>query len=98
MNSTQQYDLLITGGKIVTMDTERRVIDDGALAISGNKIQGIFSAGELPSNYKARKIINADGKVIIPGLINAHSHVAMTLFRGFAEDLVLYEWLERVLQ
>ena len=48
MNSTQQYDLLITGGKIVTMDAERRVIDDGALAISGNKIQGIFSAGELP--------------------------------------------------
>jgi len=96
MDSAQQYDLLITGGKIVTMDTERRIIDNGNLAISGNKIQEIFSAGELPSGYTARKTINADGKVIIPGLINAHSHIAMTLFRGLVEDLVLQKWLERV--
>ena len=98
MDSAQHCDLLITGGKIVTMDAKRRVIDDGALAISGNKIQGIFSAGELPSSTGARKTINADGKVIIPGLINAHSHIAMTLFRGFVEDLVLRKWLERVWQ
>jgi len=98
IDSAQQYDLLITGGKIVTMDTERRVIDDGAVVISGNKIQGIFSSGELPSDYRARRTINADGKVIIPGLINAHSHIAMTLFRGFVEDLVLLKWLERVWQ
>ena len=98
MASSQQYDLLITGGKIVTMDAKRRVIDNGAIAISSNKIQEIFSAGELPSNYKAHKTINADGKVIIPGLINAHSHIAMTLFRGFVEDLVLYKWLKRVWQ
>lgn len=98
MDSEQQYDLLITGGKIVTMDAERRVIDNGALVIAGNKIEEVISAGELPSNYKARKTINADGKVIIPGLINAHSHIAMTLFRGFVEDLVLYKWLERVWQ
>jgi 5-methylthioadenosine/S-adenosylhomocysteine deaminase len=96
MDSTQQYDLLINGGKIVTMDTERRIIDNGALVISGNKIQEIYSAGELPSDHKAQKTINADGKVIIPGLINAHSHIAMTLFRGFVEDLVLQKWLERV--
>ncbi|MBL7164511.1 MAG: amidohydrolase [Anaerolineales bacterium] len=96
MDSAQQYDLLITGGKIVTMDTERRIIDNGNLAISGNKIQEIFSAGELPSSYTARKTINADGKVIIPGLINAHSHIAMTLFRGLVEDLILQKWLERV--
>jgi len=98
MDSAQQCDLLITGGKIVTMDPERRVIDNGALIISGNKIQEIFSTTELPSQYKALKTINADGKVIIPGLINAHSHIAMTLFRGFVEDLVLYKWLERVWQ
>ena len=78
------------------MDAERRVINNGALAISGNKIQEIFSAGELPRDYKASKIIHADGKVIIPGLINAHSHIAMTLFRGLVEDLVLQKWLERV--
>ena len=96
MDSTQQSDLLITGGKIVTMDTERRIIENGALVISGNKIQEIYSAGELPGDHKAHKTINADGKVIIPGLINAHGHIAMTLFRGFVEDLVLQKWLERV--
>jgi len=96
MDSAPQYDLLITGGKIVTMDADRRIIENGALAISGNKIQDIFSAGELPQIYHARKTIHADGKVIIPGLINAHSHIAMTLFRGFVEDLALHKWLERV--
>ena len=96
MNTAQQYDLLITGGKIVTMDAALRIIDNGTIAISGNTIQEIFSTDELSSNLKARKRIHADGKVIIPGLINAHSHIAMTLFRGFAEDLVLYKWLEKV--
>jgi 5-methylthioadenosine/S-adenosylhomocysteine deaminase len=96
--SPNQYDLLIKGGKIVTMDPERRVIDNGALAISGNKIQKIYSAENLPNDLKANKIIQAHGKVIIPGLINAHSHVAMTLLRGYVEDLVLYKWLEKVWQ
>ncbi|MEN8173850.1 MAG: amidohydrolase [Chloroflexota bacterium] len=96
MDSVQQYDLLITGGKIVTMDKERRVIENGAIAISGAEIQAVFSDGELPPAYQARKTIHAQGKVIIPGLINAHSHIAMTLFRGFVEDLGLHKWLERV--
>jgi 5-methylthioadenosine/S-adenosylhomocysteine deaminase len=98
MDSAQQYDTLITGGKIVTMDAERRVIDNGTITISGNKIQDIFTTGELPNHARAHKTIHADGKVIIPGLINAHSHIAMTLLRGFVEDLVLYKWLERVWQ
>ncbi len=78
------------------MDAERRLIENGALTISGNKIQGIFTSDELPSNIKAQRTIHADGKVIIPGLINAHSHIAMTLFRGLVEDLVLQKWLEQV--
>ncbi|MDF1512532.1 MAG: amidohydrolase [Anaerolineae bacterium] len=89
-------DILITGGKIVTMDPERRVIDQGDVVIAGNRIKAIYSAGERPPEIKAQKIIHADGKVLIPGLINAHSHIAMTLFRGFVEDLVLHKWLERV--
>jgi len=96
MASSKQCDLLILGANIVTMDPARRVISDGALSISGNKIQQIFAAGELPGDYKARQTIHAAGKVIIPGLINAHSHIAMTLFRGFVEDLPLKKWLERV--
>lgn len=96
MKATQSYDILITGGKIITMDANRRVIENGVLAISDGKIQGVFPADELPANTAAHKTIQADGKVIIPGLINAHSHIAMTLFRGFVEDLTLHKWLERV--
>lgn len=96
MDSSKQCDLLIYGGNIVTMDPERLVITNGALSISGNKIQQLFAADELPDDYEASKTIDATGKVIIPGLINAHSHIAMTLFRGFVEDLTLKKWLERV--
>ena len=80
------------------MDRERRIINDGAIAIAGNSIQKVFSVDEIPAGIQAGKVINAENKVIIPGLINAHSHIAMTLFRGFVEDLVLYKWLERVWQ
>jgi len=96
MLSSNQYDILINGGTIVTMDAERRIIENGALAISGNSIQKICSVDDLPEDIKATKTIKAHGKVIIPGLINAHSHIAMTLFRGLVEDLVLQKWLERV--
>ncbi len=78
------------------MDAKRRVIENGTLAISGNTIQDIFSADDVPEDISAAKTIKADGKVIIPGLINAHSHIAMTLFRGLVEDLVLQKWLEKV--
>jgi 5-methylthioadenosine/S-adenosylhomocysteine deaminase len=98
MDATQQYDLLIVGGKIVTMDAGRRVIDNGALAIAGDTIQVVAALDDLPRGLTARRTIHADGKVLIPGLINGHSHIAMTLFRGFVEDLVLHEWLERVWQ
>lgn len=96
MSSTHTHDLLISGGTIVTMDAERQVIENGALAIQGNQISGIFQADALPENLVAKETIWANGKVVIPGLINAHSHVPMTLFRGLVEDLVLQKWLERV--
>jgi len=98
MTQKHIYDILITGGKIVTMDSQRRIIEDGALAISDNTIQQIFSSNDIPDTHLAKRVIDAHNKVIIPGLINAHSHIAMTLFRGFVEDLVLYKWLEHVWQ
>jgi len=94
--SERQCDTLVTGGTIITMDAERRIIEDGAVMISGNAIQSIGPADELPRDIKASRIIDAAGKVVIPGLINSHSHIPMTLFRGLVEDLVLREWLEKV--
>lgn len=96
MEESMKVDVLIRGGTILTMNPSRRVIHDGAITISGDGISGVYSSDEIPQGLQAGKVIQADGKVILPGLINAHSHLPMTLFRGFVEDLILQQWLERV--
>ena len=88
-------DLIIRGGTVVTMDSSRRVIENGAVAVKGGRIVSVGSMTDIDRNYTAREIVNARGKVIIPGLINGHTHVPMTLFRGLADDLDLQEWLTK---
>jgi 5-methylthioadenosine/S-adenosylhomocysteine deaminase len=91
-----QADLCIKGGTVLTVDQERRVIPDGVVLTTGDRITAVGKSSELKDSYQAERTINADGMLVIPGLINAHSHLAMTLFRGFVEDLVLQKWLEKV--
>jgi len=91
----QPVDLLVLGGAIVTMDQERRVINDGAIAISQGRIVAIGPRADIEREYTSRQKINATGKVITPGLINGHTHVPMVLFRGLADDLDLQEWLTK---
>ena len=89
-------DLLVRGGRVVTMDSERRVIEDGAVAIKGGRIIAVGPRADVEARYTtARETIDAGGKVVIPGLINGHTHVPMTLFRGLADDLDLQEWLTK---
>jgi 5-methylthioadenosine/S-adenosylhomocysteine deaminase len=88
-------DLIIRGGTVVTMDSTRRVIENGAVAVKGGRVVAVGSATEIDRNYAAREVVNASGKVVIPGLINGHTHVPMTLFRGLADDLDLQEWLTK---
>src|SRR5947207_2056515 len=88
-------DLIVRGGTVVTMDGSRRVIENGGVAIKGGRIVALGHTAEIDRTYDAREIINAGGKVIIPGLINGHTHVPMTLFRGLADDLDLQEWLTK---
>ena len=87
-------DLLITGGTIITMDGTHRIIENGAIAVRNGQIEQIGKATELRGT-RAKQTINARGKVIIPGLINTHTHVPMSLFRGIADDLDLNEWLTK---
>ena len=93
--AAQSVDLLISGGTIVTMDKDRRVIEDGALAVKGGRIVAVGTRAEVAKSYAARETVNARGQVIIPGLINGHTHVPMVLFRGIADDLDLNEWLTK---
>src|SRR6266853_3392668 len=88
-------DLIVRGGTVVTMDGSRRVIENGGVAIKGGRIVAVDSTAAIDRNYAAREVVNASGKVVIPGLINGHTHVPMTLFRGLADDLDLQEWLTK---
>src|SRR5215471_357450 len=88
-------DLIIKGATVVTMDSSRRVIDHGAVAIDHGRIASVGAAAEIDAAYTAREVVDATGKVVIPGLINGHTHVPMTLFRGIADDLDLQEWLTK---
>ncbi len=73
------------------MDGERRVLEDGAVAIRGERIVGVFASGEAAP--EARQTIDAIHHLVIPGLVNTHGHVPMTLLRSIADDLMLMEWL-----
>ena len=88
-------DLIIKGATIVTMDSSRRVINNGAVAVDHGRIAAVGTAADIDAAYTAREVLNADGRVVIPGLINGHTHVPMTLFRGIADDLDLQEWLTK---
>ena len=90
-----KVDLIIRGGTVVTMDGSRRVIENGGIAIKDGRIVAVDTAALMDLNYGARQVIDAQGKVVIPGLINGHTHVPMTLFRGIADDLDLQEWLTK---
>ncbi len=91
----QTVDLIVAGGTVVTMDDERRVVERGAVAVKKGKIVGVGKLDEINRRFIARQTINAGGKVVIPGLINAHTHIPMTLFRGLADDLDLQQWLQK---
>jgi 5-methylthioadenosine/S-adenosylhomocysteine deaminase len=88
-------DLIVRGGTVVTMDGTRRVIENGGVAIKGGRIVAVDNTAAIDRQFAAREIVNAAGKVVIPGLINGHTHVPMVLFRGLADDLDLQEWLTK---
>ncbi|MBX3293021.1 MAG: amidohydrolase [Acidobacteria bacterium] len=86
-------DTVILGGTVVTMDGGRRVIEDGAVAIKGGVIEAVGTRKEITAGFRGRRVINAAGKAVVPGLINTHTHIPMTLFRGISDDLDLNDWL-----
>jgi 5-methylthioadenosine/S-adenosylhomocysteine deaminase len=92
-NSDDQIDLIVVGQTIVTMDANDTIIEDGAVAISDGVIVAIGKREDITGKYSARKTISGDDRVVLPGLINGHSHAAMTLLRGVADDLALMDWL-----
>lgn len=88
-------DLVVRNGTIVTMDPKRRVLQDGAVAIHAGRVVAVGPAAEVDAGFLGRESLDAGGGIVLPGLINAHTHAAMVLFRGIADDLKLMDWLQR---
>ena len=89
----QDVDLIVSGGTVVTMNGARTILDDGSVAIKGDAIVAVGSRGQVESQYKSAQTIDARGRLVLPGFINGHTHVPMTLFRGLHDDVTLNDWL-----
>jgi len=91
----QEVDILIEGGTVLPLDDADRIIRSGSVAIRGDRIVALGPRADIGSQYRGRRVIDAAGHVVMPGLVNAHTHAAMTCFRGIADDLELMEWLNK---
>jgi 5-methylthioadenosine/S-adenosylhomocysteine deaminase len=94
-NTPRQVSLVLAGGTVVTMDPGNRVIANGAVAIDGADIVAVDTADSIGKQFRGRETIDSSGQIVLPGLINTHTHAAMVLYRGLADDLALSEWLNK---
>jgi 5-methylthioadenosine/S-adenosylhomocysteine deaminase len=92
---SQRADVIVTGGTVVTMDRSRTIYEDGAVAIVADTIAAVGPRVEVERNYQSRQTIDARGRLVLPGFINAHTHVPMTLLRGLHDDVTLNDWLRK---
>jgi len=91
--SRQPADLIITNGYVVTMDAGRTIQHNGSLVIQGDSIVAVGPQADIAGRYQAKQTIDAHGALVLPGFINGHTHVPMTLFRGLHDDVTLNDWL-----
>lgn len=90
---TQKIDTLFINAIVLTMDEKLTQYDPGAVAVKGDSIVAVGNETDLKKEYTAKEVIDCGGKILMPGLVNAHTHVPMTLIRGLADDLRLDVWL-----
>ncbi len=93
--NVRKVSTIVTGGIVVTVDGARNIYNPGAVAIDGTSIVAVGEAADIAARFAASEQINAAGSIVIPGLINTHTHAPMVLYRGLADDLPLQEWLEK---
>src|SRR5271169_6897157 len=86
-------DLVVSGGIVVTMDGARTILHDGSVAVQGDAIVAVGPRADVEGRYRGAQTIDARGRLVLPGFINGHTHVPMTLFRGLHDDVTLNDWL-----
>jgi 5-methylthioadenosine/S-adenosylhomocysteine deaminase len=89
----EHADVIVTGGIAVTMDDQRHIYRDSAVVITGDTIVAVGPRVEIESRYESKQHVDATNKLVLPGFINGHTHVPMTLFRGLHDDVTLNDWL-----
>jgi 5-methylthioadenosine/S-adenosylhomocysteine deaminase len=89
----QSVDLIVSGGIVLTMDSARAIYEDGSVAVRGDSIVAVGPRAEIEARYQSPQVIDARGHLVLPGFINGHTHVPMTLFRGLHDDVTLNDWL-----
>lgn len=88
-------DLIVTAKFVVTMDGARRVIENGAIAVTGERIVAVGTRADIDKAWQPKRRLDRPDALVAPGLVNTHTHAAMSLFRGIADDLKLQDWLEK---
>jgi 5-methylthioadenosine/S-adenosylhomocysteine deaminase len=91
----REVSLVVTNAIVVTMDAAGRVIHNGAVAVDGADIVGVDTADAIRKQFRSTDTIDAGGQIVMPGLVNTHTHAPMVMFRGLADDLTLMEWLNK---
>jgi len=94
-HTSEPADLIVLGGTVLTLDAQENVLPDGAVAIRDGRIRAVGQRRQIERRYHSRRRLEARGYLILPGLVNAHTHVAMTLFRGVKDDQELMTWLQK---
>ena len=93
--SKQTVDLIIKGDHVITMDTAGSVYTDAAVVVDDGLIIAIGPVSEILTAFQSEQLLEGGNRIVMPGLVNGHSHAAMTLLRGIAEDMALLEWLTK---
>ena len=91
----EKVDWIVSARYVITMDEQRRVIENGAVAVRGDSIAAVGTRAEIERDYRSARRVHRPNSLLAPGLINTHTHAAMSLFRGIADDMRLQEWLEK---
>src|SRR4051812_13580473 len=91
----QRVSLVVVGGTVITENAAHQVLTPGAVAINGTDIVAVGTPQAIAAGYTASETVDASGDIILPGLINTHTHAPMVMFRGLADDLALMDWLQK---
>src|SRR4051812_48669031 len=91
----RRVSLIVTGGMVLTQDAAHHILAPGALAIQGTDILETGSPAAIAAKYQGAETIDARNDIVLPGLINTHTHAPMVMYRGLADDLALMDWLQK---